>query len=142
MAITAALCNSYKQEILEGTHVVTDTYMLALYTSLATLSKATTAYTATNEVPNGSGYLTGGAVLSGFTTSLDDDVAILDFDDAEWETATITAAGALIYNATRANRAVAVVSFGGDVSSTSGPFTVSFPEPTATTGLIRLEAPA
>jgi hypothetical protein len=143
MAITAALCNSYKQEILQGVHEAADTYKIALYTSSATLSKSTTAYSGTNEVANGNGYTTGGATLSGFSTSLDGDVAILDFTtDPEWSNATITAAGALIYNSSQSDKAVAVLSFGGDITSTAGTFKVTFPAAAAATGLIRLEAPA
>jgi hypothetical protein len=142
MAITAALCNSYKQEILEGVHEAADTYKIALYTSSATLSKATTAYSGTNEVAEAGGYTTGGATLSGFSTSLDGDVAILDFADAEWTEATITAAGALIYNSSQSNKAVAVLSFGSDIVSTAGTFKITFPVAAAATGLIRLEAPA
>jgi len=137
MAITAAVCDSYTQELLSGTHTNTDTYKIALYTSSATLSAATTAYSATNEV-SGTGYTAGGATLSGFATSLDTGVAILDFSDPSWTTATITARGALIYNSSKSNKAVAVLDFGSDISSTAGTFTVQFPAPAAATGLIRI----
>lgn len=138
MAITAAVCDSYTQEILSGTHTNTDTYKIALYTSAATLSAATTAYSATNEVV-GTGYTAGGLALSGFSTSLDTGVAILDFTtDPSWTTATITARGALIYNSSKTNKAVAVLDFGSDISSTAGTFTVQFPTPAAATGLVRI----
>lgn len=138
MAITAAFCNSYKQEILSGTHSSSDTYKIALYTSTATLSKATTAYSATNEV-SGTGYTAGGATLSGFSTSLDTDTAILDFTtDPTWASSTITARGALIYNSSKSNKAVAVLDFGSDITSTAGTFTVTFPAATAAAGLVRI----
>jgi hypothetical protein len=137
MAITAALCNSYKQEILSGTHSSSDTYKIALYTSSATLSKATTAYSSTNEV-SGTGYSAGGATLSGFATSLDTDTAILDFTDPTWASSTITARGALIYNSSKSNKAVAVLDFGSDITSTAGTFTVTLPAAAAATGLIRI----
>jgi len=137
MAITSAVCDSYTQELFSGTHTNLDTYKIALYTSAATLSAATTAYAVTNEV-SGIGYTAGGATLTGFATSIDTGVAILDFADASWTTATITARGALIYNSSKMNKAVAVLDFGSDITSTAGTFLVSFPDPTATLGLIRI----
>jgi hypothetical protein len=137
MPITAALCNSYKQEILQGVHEAADTYKIALYTSAATLSKATTAYAATNEV-TGTGYTAGGATLSGFAVTLSTDTAVLDFSDATWASSTITARGALIYNSTQTNKAVAVLDFGADITSTAATFTVTFPAAAAATGLIRI----
>jgi hypothetical protein len=139
MAITAAICNSYKQEILQGVHEAADTYKIALYPSTATLSKATTAYSSTSEVANGNGYTTGGATLSGFSATLDGDTAILDWTtDPSWAAATITARGALIYNSTQTDKAVAVLDFGSDITSTAGTFTVTLPDPAAATGLIRI----
>lgn len=138
MAITAALCNSYKQEVLSGTHSSADTYKIALYTSAAALSKATAAYTATGEV-SGTGYTAGGATLTGFAASLDTDTAILDFTtDPTWPSSTITARGALIYNSTKSNKAVAVLDFGSDITSTAGTFTVTFPAATQAAGLVRI----
>ena len=138
MAITAAVCDSYTQDILSGTHTNTDTYKIALYTSSATLSSGTTAYSATNEV-SGTGYTAGGASLTGFATSLDTGVAILDFTtDPTWTTATITARGALIYNSSKSNKAVCVLDFGSDITSTAGTFTVQFPAATAAAGLVRI----
>lgn len=138
MAITAAICNSFKTELLNGLHNTTDTYKIALYTSAATLSKSTTAYTASGEV-TGTGYTAGGATLAGFTTTLFTDTAVLDWTtDPTWTTSTITARGALIYNVTSSNKAVAVLDFGSDVSSSAGTFTVTFPTPAASTGLIRI----
>jgi hypothetical protein len=138
MAITQAFCNSYKLEILQGIHEAADTYKIALYVSTATLSKATTAYTATGEF-SGTGYTAGGATLAGFSATLDADTAILDWTtDPTWPNATITARGALIYNATQSNKAVAVLDFGADISSTNGTFTVTLPAPTAAAGLVRI----
>jgi hypothetical protein len=139
MPITAAICNSYKTEILQGVHEAADTYKIALYPSAATLSKATTVYSSTGEVANGNGYTTGGATLAGFNVTLDGDTAILDWTtDPSWAAATITARGALIYNSTQANKAVAVLDFGSDISSTAGTFTVTLPAPAAATGLLRI----
>lgn len=140
MAITQAFCNSFKTELLAMTpHTAADVYKIALYTSLATLSKATTAYTATNEVANGGGYTTGGATLSGFTAALDTDTAYLDWStDPTWAAATITARGALIYNSSRTNKALCVLDFGLDVISTNGTFTVQLPGAAAATALIRV----
>lgn len=138
MAITSAVCDTYTQELLSGTHTSADTYKIALYTSAATLSAATTAYSATNEV-SGTGYTAGGTALSGFATSLDTGVAILDFTtDPSWTSATITARGALIYNSSKSDKAVAVLDFGSDIASTNGTFTVQFPTAAAATGLIRI----
>lgn len=138
MAITAGLCDSYTQELLSGTHTSADTYKIALYTSAATLSSATTVYSATNEV-SGAGYTAGGQTLTGFATSLDTGVAILDFTtDPSWTSATITARGALIYNSSKTNKAVAILDFGSDITSTNGTFTVTFPAATAAAGLIRI----
>lgn len=139
MPITAAICNSFKQELLAMTpHTAADVYKIALFTSAATLSKATTAYATTNEVA-GAGYTAGGQNLSGFTVTLDTDSAILDWTtDPQWANSTITARGALIYNSTRANRAVAVLDFGADITSTAAAFTVTLPAPSAAAGLIRI----
>lgn len=139
MAIQTAACNSFKAELLGmATHQASDVFMIAVYTSAATLDKTTTVYSATDEVV-GAGYVAGGQALVGFSVTLDGDTAILDWTtDPLWTPATISGAGALIYNATRANRAVAVLDFLGTVTSTAGPFTISLPAPTAASGLIRL----
>jgi len=138
MAITAAVCNSFKQEILQGTHASADTYKIALYTSTATLDATTTAYSATNEV-SGTGYSAGGTTLSGFTVGGSGSTAWLDFTtDPSWPSATITARGALIYNSSKSNKAVAVLNFGSDVTSTASTFTVTFPVADATNALLRI----
>lgn len=136
MAITSAICNSYKQELLEGVHASTDTYKIALYTDAATLSASTTAYSATNEA-SGTGYTAGGEELAGFTTGLSSSTAYLTFTDPAWSNATITARGCLIYNSSKSNKAVAVFDFGQNVSSVNGTFTVDFPG-TGASSLIRI----
>ena len=140
MAITAGICNSFKTEILQGTHVSTDVYKIALYPSTATLAPSTTtAYSATGEVANGNGYATGGQALAGFAVTLDTNTAVLDFTtDPTWPSASFTARGALIYNSTKANKAVAVLDFGADITATNGTFTVTLPAATAAAGLIRI----
>jgi hypothetical protein len=139
MAITAAICNSFKQELLAmSPHAAGDVFKIALFTSSATLSKATTAYSATNEV-SGTGYTAGGATLVGFSPTLDTDTAILDWTtDPTWPTSTFTARGALIYNSSKSNKAVAVIDFGADITATAATFTVALPAPAAATGLIRI----
>lgn len=135
--MTQAIPTSFKAEILQGIHDSTDTYKIALYTSASTLDATATAYTTTNEV-SGIGYTSGGQVLSGFSVTTSGTTAILDFTtDPSWENATITARGALIYNASKANKAVMVLDFGSDKSNSEGTFTIRLPLPDATSGLIR-----
>lgn len=145
MAITQAMCTSFKQELLEGIHVFTgaspDTFKLALYTSAATIGATTTAYTASNEVPASGTYAAGGGTLTGTTVTtpaVPGTTVVVDFADISFSGATITARGALIYNSTKANRAVAVLDFGSDKIVTGGTFTIQFPTPDATSGLLRL----
>jgi hypothetical protein len=138
MAITAALCNSFKQEVMEGTHdMETDVLKMALYTSSASLGAGTTAYSATNEV-SGTGYTAGGETLTSVAVTLDSSTGIVDFDDVSWTTSTITARGALIYNSTDSNKAIAVLDFTTDVSSSSSTFTVQIPAAAAATAIIAL----
>ena len=135
--MTQAIPTSFKAEILQGIHDSTDTYKIALYTSASTLDATATAYTTTNEV-SGVGYTSGGQTLSGFSVTTSGTTAILDFTtDPSWENATITARGALIYNASKANKAVMVLDFGSDKSNSEGTFTIRLPLPDATSGLIR-----
>ena len=136
MTITTALCNSFKQEVLEGVHSSGDTYKIALYSSAATLGAATTAYSTTNEV-SGTGYTAGGATLSGLLTGLSGSTAYMTFSDPSWANASITARGCLIYNSSKSNKAVAAFDFGGDVTSTNGTFTVDLPAAGAS-ALIRI----
>ena len=138
MAITQAMCNSFKTELLGGTHDLdTDVIKIALFTSSATLDASTTAYSTTNEVV-GSGYTAGGNTLAGAAISLSGSTAIVDFTDTTWSSATITARGALIYNSSKADRAIAVLDFSTDKSSTSGDFTVVFPTADASNAIIRI----
>lgn len=141
MAITSAICTSFKQELLVGTHDFTnstgDTFKLALYTSSATLGAATTAYTTTGEA-SGTNYSAGGSNLTNVTPFATGTTAVVDFNDLTFSTATITARGCLIYNSTDSNKAVAAIDFGGDKTSTAGDFTIVFPTPTATGAIIRL----
>jgi hypothetical protein len=141
MAITSAICTSFKQELLVATHNFTastgDTFKLALYTSSATLGATTTAYTTTEEV-TGTNYTAGGGTLTSVTPTTSGTTAVCDFADLTFGTATITARGMLIYNSTDANKSVAAVDFGGDKTSTAGDFTIVFPSPTATGAIIRL----
>ena len=139
MAISQAMCSSFKPEILGGIHDLdTDVIMIALYTSSATLGAGTTAYTATNEVANGGGYATGGIPLTSPVISLDGTTGICDFADATWPAATITARGALIYNSDKSNKAIAVLDFGSDKISTAGAFTFIMPAAAAATALVRI----
>jgi len=141
MAITSAICTSFKQELLVGTHNFTassgNTFKLALYTSSATLGAGTTAYSATNEV-SGTNYTAGGNALTNVTPTTSGTTAIVDFADLNFGTATVTARGCLIYNDTNSDKAVAAIDFGGDKTSTAGNFTIVFPSPTATGAIIRL----
>ena len=140
MAITTAMCSSFKQELFEGVHDFTShTFKMALYTSSATLGAATTAYSATNEV-SGTGYTAGGQALDNPTVTLSGTTAFVDFDDETWAAATITARGALIYNDTAAgDPAVAVFDFGSDKISTAGDFVVQFPTADASNAIVRIE---
>ena len=139
MAITTAMCSSFKEELLKGVHdFENDTFKMALYTSSATLDASTTAYTVTNEV-SGTGYTAGGQALDSPTVTLSGTTAFVDFADETWTAATITARGALIYNSTAAgNPAVAVFDFGADKTSTAGDFVVQFPTADASNAVIRI----
>ena len=138
MAISQALCTSFKSELLGGTHDLdTDVIKIALFTSSATLGASTTAYSTTNEV-SGTGYTAGGNTLSSVVISTDGTTAIVDCADTTWSSATITANGALIYNSSKSNKAIAVLAFGGDKTSTNGDFTIQFPAAAASTALIRI----
>ncbi len=138
MAITQAMCSSFKQQILLGEHDLdTDVIKIALYTSAADLSAATTAYSTSNEVV-GTGYTAGGNTLAGATVSLTGTTAFVDFSDTTWTTATITARGALIYNSSKSDKAIAVLDFGSDKTSTAGSFTVQFPANDSSSAIVRI----
>lgn len=135
MAITQAMCTSFKVESWQAIHdLQTDVIKIALYTSAATLDSTTTVYSASNEASGGT-YVAGGATLTGVTLTSSGTTAIADFDDVSWA-GTITARGALIYNSSKANRAIAVLDFGADKTST-GTFTIQMPPPSATSALLR-----
>ena len=142
MAITQAMATSFKVEILGGdfdfSSGTADTFKIALFTSAATLSAATTAYSTTNEV-TGTGYTAGGNTLtiSQVATSTGT-TAFLDFADTTWSSATITARGALIYKSGGTNPAIAVLDFGSDKTSTAGDFTIVFPAADASNAIIRI----
>ena len=141
MAITSAVCNSFKTEVLRAIHNFTqggNEFKLALYTSSATLNKSTTAYTSSNEVANGNGYTTKGAALTNVTPALSGDTACCDFADISFTSASFTANGCLIYNDTQSDKACAVVAFGGDKTVSSGTFTIQFPAADASNAIIRI----
>ena len=144
MAITSAICNSFKQEILVGTHNFTassgHTFKIALFTSDATLNKSTTAYSTSNEISNtsGSAYSAGGATLTSVTPTLSTDTAVCDFSDVSFTSASFTANGALIYNSSQSDKAVAAIAFGSDKTVTSGTFTIQFPAADADNAIIRI----
>ena len=144
MTISSAICNSFKQEILVGTHNFTassgNSFKLALYTSSATLNKSTTAYSTSNEISNtsGSAYTAGGKALTSVTPALSTDTACCDFADISFSSATFTANGCLIYNDTNADRAVCSIAFGSDKTVTSGTFTIQFPTADASNAILRI----
>lgn len=138
MAITQCMVTSFKAEILGGIQDLdTDVIKIALYTSAASLDATTTVYSTSNEVV-GVGYSAGGNTLASPTISTSGTTAYVDFADSSWTTATITARGALIYNSSKADRAIAVLDFGSDKTSTAGTFTVQMPANNATDALIRI----
>ena len=158
MAITSAICNSFKVEILQGGHNFNDasgaptgnTFKIALFTEDATLSKSTTAYTAptdgtadptnTKEVSSPStGYTTGGNTLTASADPvLSGDTACIKFNDTSISSASFTARGCLIYNSSAANKAVCAVNFGADKTVTSGTFTIQFPAQTAGNAIVQI----
>ena len=127
MAITQAMCTSFKSEILDEQHdLVADTIKIALYTSSASLDASTTAFTTSNEI-SGTGYSSGGVELTSRTVSTSSTTAFFDADDPTWTSASFTARGALIYNSSNSNKAIAVLNFGGDFTVSSGTFRIVFP---------------
>jgi len=155
MAHSQAVATSFKSELLQGIHNfhngsgggtttttgTGNTFKVALYTSSSTMSASTTAYTTTNEV-SGTNYSAGGNTLTNVDPSTSGTTALTDFADSTWSDATITANGALIYNSSTtagsADRAVVVLAFGGDKTSTSGDFTIEFPTADASNAIIRI----
>ena len=143
MAISQAMCTSFKVELMQALHNFNatggDLFKLALYPSSATLGSGTTVYDGTGEIPGVGGYTIGGQDLINTTPSNPSGTtAITTFSNVTWAAATITARGALIYNSTNGNRAVAVLDFGGDKTSTAGDFTISFPAADATNAILRI----
>ena len=142
MAITSAICNSFKTEILTGTHNFSssggNTFNLALYTSDAPLNKSTSAYTTSNEV-SGSGYTAKGNALTSTTPALSTDTAVCDFADTSFTSASFTARGCLIFNdSASGDPAVCAIDFGSDKTVTSGTFTIQFPTADASNAIIRI----
>ena len=139
MAITQAVCNSFKQELLQGLHDLDgNTLKLALVTSSATLDASTTAYSTTNEA-SGTGYTAGGETVTSVAVSLSGTTAFVDFADVSFTSATISdAAGALLYNSSVSDKAIAVIDFGSIKSVTGGTLTVTLPSANATNALIRI----
>ena len=142
MAITQAVCNSFKTELLGGVHDFdsgnAQVFKLALYTSAANLSAGTTAYTVTGEVPNTGQYVATGSALQSKQVSLDTATAIVTFADLSFTGVTLTARGAVIYNSSASNAAVCVLDFGADKTATSGTFTIQFPAFTAAAAILRI----
>ena len=149
MAITSAVCSSFKSELLSGKHDFDssggDTFKIAMFTSSASLDATTTDYSTSNEITNSSGtaYTAGGKALTNQGVTLSSTTAYTDFADVSWTSASFTANGAMIYNTTTdggsgTTDAVAVIAFGGDKTVSSGTFTVQFPAAAATTAILRL----
>mgnify|MGYP003138498615 CR=1 FL=1 len=141
MAITQAMCTSFKKELLEAVHNFKlsggDTFKIALFTSSASLDATTTAYATANEV-TGSGYSAGGNTLTRIDPTSSGTTAFTDFANTTWSSATITARGAVIYNSTDSDKAVAVLDFGSDKASSSGDFTIQFPTADSSSAIIRI----
>tara|TARA_R100000657_G_C4609533_1_gene62914 strand:- start:5 stop:457 length:453 start_codon:yes stop_codon:yes gene_type:complete len=149
MAITQAMCTSFKQELMLGTHNFAtngNAFKLALYaeggggksSTTATLGAATTAFTTTGEVANSGSYSSGGGTLTNVAPSSSGTTGFTDFADISFTTATITAMGALIYNSTNSNKAVCVLDFSTNKTSSSGTFTIQFPTADASNAIIRI----
>lgn len=142
MAISTAMCSSFKRELMEARHNFLlsggNTFKMALFTSSATLGASTTAYAGTNEVANGNGYTTGGETLTRIDPALSSTTAYADFADVTWSTATFTARGCQIYNDTNDDRSVSVHDFGSDKTASGGDFQVTFPAADASNAIIRI----
>ena len=163
MAITSAICNSFKEEILQGGHCLNasgsspagNSIKCALYSSnSAVLSKSTTQWTVASDptadptntyevTTDASGYSSGGKTLTAIDPTLSGDSAVCDFSNESWTSATFTARGLLLYNSTAVtgfttNRSICAINFGGDKTVTSGTFTIEFPSPAAGTAIIEI----
>ncbi len=144
MAITQAICNSFKKQLLEADmnfkQTGGDKFKLALYSSTATLNSATTSFTTTAQVGNSGQYTSGGGLLVNNGTSISAGVARVDFADRSFTGVTLTARGAMIYNTSSdtTNASVCILDFGADKTATSGTFTIQFPAPTSTAAILRI----
>ncbi len=141
MAITQTTCTSFKKELLEAVHNFTShTFKIALYTDSADLGAGTTVYSTTNEITNTSGtaYTAGGKALTTIAPTTSGTVAFVDFENISWTSASFTARGALIYNSSASNKAVAVLDFGSNRVVSNDTFEVQFPVSSATTAIIRI----
>ena len=144
MAITTAMCNSFKQELLGGVHDLdTDTLKIALIKNSpsGTYNASTVNYstvTGNSDEATGTNYTTGGNTLAGATIALSGSTATVDFSDTTWSSATISADGCIIYNSSQSNKAIAVIDFGGTKTSTNGDYVVQFPAADASNAIIRI----
>ena len=139
MAITQAMCTQFKRDVMLGLHDLdSDTIRIALFTSSATLNATTTAYATTNEI-SGAGYTAGGVTLASASVINNSTSGCFDATDPEWTSATFTARGALIYNDTESDLAIAVLDFGGDFTVAGGTFKIVFPAQTKDTAIIRID---
>lgn len=138
--MSQVVCNSFKVELFRAIHDFNqgtgDTFKIALYTSLANINENTTTYTPTNEA-FGSGYTAGGVTLVSVTPTLVGNTAVVDFNDVTISTATVSYRKALLYNSTKANRAVAVFDFGADRVISGGSLIITMPTPNATNAILR-----
>ena len=140
MAIVQIQTTSFQQELPQAVHnLLTDTLKLALYVGTATLNASTTVYSATNEI-TGTGYTAGGNIVTGATIANSNGVVYVNFGDVIWNPASFTTAGALLYNASKGNKSIAVLNFGGDKTCTNS-FTVQMPANTYTSALLRFTSP-
>ena len=133
------MCTSFKKELFEATHDFTsDTFKIALFTSSANLGASTTAYSTSNEI-SGSGYSAGGVALTVVAPTTDGTSAFVDFNDPSWTSASFTANGALVYNSSKSNKAVAAFAFGGDQTVSSGTFAITIPAAASGTAVVRID---
>ena len=145
MAISSAVCNTFKTEVLRAIHNFTastgNTFNLAMYTSSASMGASTTAYSSTNEISNsaGSAYSAKGKALTSVTPALDSSTAVCDFANISWTSASFTANGCLIFNdSATGDPAVCVIAFGGDKVVTNGTFTIEFPAADSSNAILRI----
>lgn len=141
LAITTAMCTSFKKELMTATHNLTaggHNINLALFDATATMDATTTTYSGANEIANGSGYTTGGKTLTNCTPVTSGTTAYADFDDVVWTSSTFTARGAQLFNKDQGNKSIAVFDFGANIPVVSGNFTVVFPTANASAAVLRI----